>query len=192
MKLIEDCKIALDSREYIGLTLTDLSKAFDCLPHRLLLCKLYNYGLSKKACQLIRSYLYNRKQRVKIGCEQSMWSSIYKGVPQGSVLGRILFNIFMNYILYKFKEKCMIYNYADDNTMCARDPNPQILQSKVEFYAEKAIKWFEANYMKANPSKFQTMILKSVQSDSAMSIDICREKNRRCKSCKTTWRKYRS
>ena len=99
VKLIEDCKIALDSREYVGLVLTDLSKAFDCLPHRLLLWKLYNYGLSKKACQLIRSYLYNRKQRVKIGCERSMWSSIYKGVPQGSVLGPILFNIFYEWHL---------------------------------------------------------------------------------------------
>ena len=176
IKLIEDCKIALDSREYVGLVLTDLSKAFDCLPHRLLLCKLYNYGLSKKACQLIRSYLDNRKQRVKIGCERSTWSSIYKGVPQGSVLGPILFNIFMNDILYKFKEKGMIYNYADDNTICARDPNPQILKTKMEYYAEMAIKWFEANYMKANPSKFQTMIIKSGQSDSAMSIDICGEK----------------
>ena len=48
-KLLEDCKVACDSREYAGLLLTDLSKAFDCLPHRLLLCKLYNYGLSNKA-----------------------------------------------------------------------------------------------------------------------------------------------
>ena len=173
IKLIEHCKIALDSREYVGLVLTDLSKAFDCLPHLLLLCKLYNYGLSKKACQLIRSYLYNRKQRVKIG---SAWSSIYKGVPQGSVLGSILFNIFINDILYEFKEKGMIYNYADDNTISARDPNPQILKTKMEYYAEMALKWFEANYMKANPSKFQTMIMKSGQSDSDMSIDICGEK----------------
>ena len=82
----------------------------------------------------------------------------------------------MNDILYKFKEKGMIYNYADDNTICARDPNPQISKTKMEYYAEMAIKWFEANYMKANPSKFQTMIMKSGQSDSAMSIDICGEK----------------
>ena len=82
----------------------------------------------------------------------------------------------MNDILYKFKEKGIIYNYADDNTICARDPNPQMLKTKMEYYAKMAIKWFEENYMKEYPSKFQTMIMKSGQSDSAMFIDICGEK----------------
>ena len=73
----------------MGFVLMDLSKAFDCLPHRrLLLCKLRKYGVSPHACQLIRSYLSNRKQRVKIWRTWSDWLNISKGVPRGSVFGR--------------------------------------------------------------------------------------------------------
>ena len=68
IKLIENCRQVLDDRQNIGLMLLDLSKAFDCLPHRLLLSKLYTCGVSLEACQLIRSYLINRAQRVRIGC----------------------------------------------------------------------------------------------------------------------------
>ena len=66
-RLLVDCKAALDRREQVGLVLVDLSKAFDCIPHPLLLSKLYNYGLSTNACNLIWSYLSGRMQRVKIG-----------------------------------------------------------------------------------------------------------------------------
>ena len=83
--------------------LMDLSKAFDCLPHRLLLRKLYNCGVSLEACQLIRSYLTNRAQRMKIGTCRSDWLVINKGVPQGSILGPLLFDIFIGDLLYEMQ-----------------------------------------------------------------------------------------
>ena len=88
--MIKDRKAALDRHVHIGLILVDLSKAFDCFPHQLLLSKLYFYGLSKNACTLLKSksYLQNRRQRVKLGFVRSEWSILQKGVPQGSVLGR--------------------------------------------------------------------------------------------------------
>ena len=97
IKLTENSRQALDDRQNIGLMLMDLSKAFDCLPHRLLLSKLYNYGVSLDACQLIRSYLTNRAQRVKIGSWRRKWLVINKGVPQGSILGPLLFDIFYSW-----------------------------------------------------------------------------------------------
>ena len=70
---IEDCKQALDKHMHVGLLLLDLSKAFDCLPHKLLLCKLHvhAYGVSRDACDLLCSYLTNRSQRVKISSVES-------------------------------------------------------------------------------------------------------------------------
>ena len=93
----------------------DLSKAFDCIPHSLLICKMKSYGVSIEACTLMASYLSDRKQRVKLQNTRSEWQNLRKGVPQGSILGPIIFNIFMNDIFY-FIKCCELDNYADDNT----------------------------------------------------------------------------
>ena len=116
INLIEKCREALDSLEYFGLMIMDLSKAFDCLPHRLFLCKLHKYGVSKEACQLLHSYLM-RRQRVKIGCWRSEWAEMNKGVPQGSVLGPLIISTFINDIIIYLHGDCSIFNYAYDNTI---------------------------------------------------------------------------
>jgi retron-type reverse transcriptase len=94
----------------------DLSKAFDCIPHDLLLLKLESYGLSKSYVNLLKSYLSNRKQCAKIGQSVSEMLDIYKGVPQGPILGPVLFNVFINNI-FLFAKNCDLYNYAEDNTL---------------------------------------------------------------------------
>ena len=83
------------SRRSLRALLTDLSKAFDCLPHDLLIAKLHAYGFDTKSLKLMLSYLTNRKQRLKINNTYSSWSKILFGVSQGSSLGRLLFNIFI-------------------------------------------------------------------------------------------------
>ena len=107
-KLLENSKQALDEGKNVGLSLLDLSKAFDCLPHRLLLCKLNAYGISYEACNLIKSYLCQRLQRVKVASARSQWQIMQKGVPQGSVLDPLLFNIFIM-ILFTNYRACAPY-----------------------------------------------------------------------------------
>ena len=95
--------------------LMDLSKAFDCIHHDLLILKLEAYGLSKSALNLMHSYLSERKRCVKVGVYFSTWKNIYKGEPQGSILGPVLFKIFLN-DTFNFVEESILYNYADDIT----------------------------------------------------------------------------
>ena len=95
LKMLEKWKSAVDRGKSFGALLTDLSKAFDCLSHDLLLAKLHAYGFSLSALKLIHSYLKNRKQRTKIDSTYSTWEEILFGLPQGSILGPLLFNTFL-------------------------------------------------------------------------------------------------
>ena len=171
-KLMENSKQALDEGKNVGLILLDLSKAFDCLPHRLLLCKLNAYGISYEACTLIKSYLCQRMQQVKVASARSQWQIMQKGVPQGSVLGPLLFNIFINDIIYELQGVCSLHNYADDNTICCSHSDMNILKINLKKSANLALKWFENNHMKANPSKFQAILFKCRKNEEVFFILI--------------------
>ena len=136
----------------------DLSKAYYCLPHDLIIAKFEAHGLSKSSLSLLLDYLTTRKQRVKIGSSYSIWNEIKRGVPQGSILGPLLFNVFINDI-FMFLEKTEICNFADDNTVyyCGEDLS-NILEN-LKHDLNILLKWFRINSLQANQGKFQFMIL---------------------------------
>ena len=90
------------------------------MPHGLFNAKLHAYGLSADACNIVISYLKNRRQRVKVMGEFSDCATINRSVPQGSVMGPLLFNIFLNDLFY-VDMNCEIANYADDNHLYYAD-----------------------------------------------------------------------
>ena len=147
----------LDQSGYAGAMLMDLSKAFDTLNHELLIAKLSAYGFEKKALKLIHSYLSNRWQRTKINNSFSSWTELLLGVPQGSVLGPILFNIYLN-DLFWINDYTEVCNFADDTTFYACDQSLESVLQNLEHDSLLAIEWFDNNYMKLNSDKCHLLI----------------------------------
>ena len=167
--MIESWRKSLDNKGYAGAILMDLSKAFDCINHELLLAKLNAYGFHESALQSIHCYLRNRWQRVKIHYSFSHWEELLLGVPQGSVLGPILFNIYLNDLLW-FVNEGEVCNFADDTTFYCCNKDLKILLENLELDSSKAIEWFKMNYMKLNTDKCKLIV--AGQKDHTVKVKV--------------------
>ena len=141
LHFVETCKKSIDSGGVAGAVLTGLSKAFDCLNHELLIAKLNAYGFSRSALL-----------SVKVNDSFSTWTETLLGVPQGSVLGPLLFNIYLN-DLFMFLEETKVCNYADDTTIYAHGP-----KIETEHDALKITEWFPNNSMKLSEDKCHLIV----------------------------------
>ena len=137
--------------------------------HELLLAKLYAYGFSKNSIKTIHNYLKNRWQRVKINHSFSQWTELLLGVPQGSVLGPLLFNIYINDLMW-FIENGEVCNYADDTTPYSCNKDLDLLKSNLEMDSLNAIEWFKNNYMKLNTDKCKLIVVG--QKDHMVNINV--------------------
>ena len=163
IQLLEEWRFYLDNNYFVGAVMTDLSKTFDCIPQDLLIAKLEAYGLDNYTICYVYSYLKNRKQCVKINNTYSDLLDIISGVPQGSIVGPILFNIFFNDFFYVILIASS-HNYVDDNTLTSFGKTLEDLIKILERDCKVALTWFRNNEMMVNPNKSQAILLNNIKS----------------------------
>ena len=164
IRLLEEWIKNLDDNLVVGALLTDLFKAFGCIPQDLLIAKLAAYDLSEEALMYILSYLSNRKQCVRINDTYSEFENIITSVPQGSILGPLLFNLSINDLLF-FILIASVHNFTDDNRLSAFAENVSELINILQGESEVITDWFKENQMIVNPEKFRLVIIDKKKGD---------------------------
>jgi exonuclease III len=156
LEVLDKWTESLDNSIPVDAIYLDFAKAFDTVPHERLLHKLENYGVSGRIKDWIKDFLFKRQQRVKVGGSMSEWAEVVSGVPQGSVLGPVLFAVFINDLPDVVESFCSMY--ADDTKIYRQVDSPEessILQKDLDSLVEWAEQW----QMNFNASKCKVLHL---------------------------------
>ena len=161
----------IDIGKYIGTVFLDLKKAFDLVDHQILIYKLKLYHFSEISIKLFKSYLSNRKQLLKVGEVTSEMLYTVSGVPQGSILGPLLFLLYINDIVYSSID-IHIDLYADDSTMYESGYDLKSIQTKLQNNLNDIEIWCKLNNMAVNPSKSKCMVMGTKQKVKRKTIHL--------------------
>ena len=153
--LVHDISQAVDQGKVVRAVFLDISKAFDRVSHKGLLIKLQQIGIAGTLLKWFKSYLGNRRQCVVLDGVSSTWLSVGSGVPQGSVLGPLLFIIYINDLLQTFS--CGVQCYADDTMLFQIGDNIRKVDENLSKNLEKAEKWGKTWLVEFNESKTESM-----------------------------------
>ena len=170
LAMTEKWRKHLDKYVVNGVLLTDLSKAFDYLLHDPLIANLAAYCFDYESLTLIQNYLSNRKRKTKVNNTYSNFSDIIFGVPQSSILGPLLFNIYICDMFYDNND-CDIASYADDNTSYRSSFSLEKVIIKLEACTNNLFKWLYENHMKANADKCHLVV--TTMSTVSANIEEC-------------------
>ena len=171
-KLVDRVLQSFSKREHIIAIFMDLSKAFDTINHDILLHKLSNYGIRGTVWSWIKSYLLNRQQYVLIDDVKSPLASINCGVPQGSILGPLLFLVYINDIINSSSILSFIL-FADDTNILLSNNNLTELINVLNFELKKVSSWFKCNKLSLNISKTNFMYFQTSHNNVILPYDIC-------------------
>lgn len=147
----------------------DLSKAFDCVDHEILLMKLNHYGIKDLSLNMVRSYLEDRIQKVEINRVRSLGSRVRMGVPQGSILGPFLFLIYINDLPHMLDNKSKIVMFADDTSLIFKVSRQVGNIDEVNTTIKLITKWFTANNLLLNAKK--TKCINFVPPNASRNVD---------------------
>ena len=128
------------------------------MSHSLLIAKVYVYEFNNNSTEYLKDYLSQPKLKIKIYKTLSNWTNILHGVPQGSILGPLIFNVFLDDI-FLFKPNIDLVSYADDSTPFAMGGSSELeVINEIKSVVESLTLWFQNNCMKANPDKFHLLL----------------------------------
>ena len=160
--MIDSWLEALDHGQMVGLVLVDFNKAFDLVDHKILLRKLEMYGINNETLQWFTSYLTERRQQVKVNNSQSSFKPVTCGVPQGSILGPLLFLLFINdlplYTIHVFTDL-----YADDTTLYFVHSSQEVIEQNLQIALNELQTWCKNNGMVLNSAKTKVMFVTTSQ-----------------------------
>ena len=159
LSIVEQINTNLDNKKFACGVFVDLQKAFDTVDHKILLSKLSHYGISGLANKWLASYLTNRSQSVTLSGCTSDEKKVSCGVPQGSILGPLLFTMYINDMHKAFNE-CLVHHFADDINLLFADSNPRNLQRTVNKALKKLVEWLRANRLSLNVDKTEFLIFR--------------------------------
>ena len=149
----------VDKKLYAAIVSLDLSKAFDSISHELIIQKLAKMNFAENTLNWVKSYLQNRKQSTKFKRYKSTEVTVSAGVPQGSILGPLLFLCFTNDLPNALQDKCKMVCYADDTQLIVDATNLNQLVAKIEEIITLAQKWYTSNSMLNNIGKTEILII---------------------------------
>ena len=165
---IQHIENELDKKKHVIGIFIDLSKAFDTIDHNKLLCKLEHYGIRGNALDLIKSYLCNRKQYVSVLNETSEAQTVVWGVPQGSVLGPLLFLLYIN-DLCNTTQKCRFVLFADDTNIFISADTKETAYMNANEILSSVTKYMKCNLLHINAKKSCFMYFSPFKRKTTMS-----------------------
>ncbi len=174
VKLVEDTKSALNQKKHTAVVFLDLSKAFDTVQHDILLQYLSKLKLSPNAVSLMSNYLSDRRQKVRLSNHYSDWLPLTAGVPQGSLLGPLLFLIYVNDISRNIINSKII-SYADDTALYFSSEDKEDLISNVNRDLHKLLENLDSLSLKVNVSKTKFLLITKCNAKDFPSIKINKE-----------------
>ena len=175
--LLDKITKAIDMGDYFVGIFIDLSKAFDTVNHDILLQKIEHYGIRGKIFHWIKNYLTNRKQFVEYNNHKSTMQNISCGVPQGSILGPLLFLLYIN-DLPQVSSQLSTIMFADDTNMFMQHSDLKFLEHTVNMQLEQVVKWLSINKLSLNVKKTHVMLFTKkhvIANESALNIMIGKE-----------------